>query len=61
MPKKFIIKFRHFLKPDEMYCLAREIKEDLEKDGFYLMNDIADIYVIDDEDLIQIVENRKEE
>lgn len=56
MPKKFIIKFKHFMTPDEMKYIARKIKEGLEKDGFVLMNDVADIYVIEDGDDIQIAD-----
>lgn len=54
MAKKVILRFKHFVTPEEMYFYSKKIKEDLERDNVIFVNNGVDVFIVEDGDEIRI-------
>lgn len=54
MAKKVILRFKHFITPEEMTYYSKMVKESLERDGVIYVNSGIDVFIIEDGDEIRI-------
>lgn len=54
MAKKVILRFKHFISPEEMAYYAKKIKEDLEKYKVIFVNSGVEVFIVEDGDEIRI-------
>lgn len=48
--KKVVIKYKGLLRPEEVERVEAQLKQDLERNNFLLVDDKFDVFVVDDDE-----------
>lgn len=54
MAKKVILRFKHFVTPEELYYFSKKVKADLERDNVIFVNSGIEVFIVEDGDEIRI-------
>lgn len=54
MAKKVILRFKHFVTPEEMYYISKKVKADLERDKVIFVDSNVEVFIVEDGDEIRI-------
>ena len=54
MAKKVILRFKHFVTPEEMAYYAKKVKAFLERDKVIFVNSGIEVFIVEDGDDIRI-------